>query len=65
MEDSGNYIEDLFIRSINHLKTDDWEWPGSWNSDKRIEFLNESLEYAINNELFEQCSIIRDVKETI
>jgi len=32
---------------------------------KKNEFLSESLEYATELELYEQCAIIRDVQKTI
>jgi hypothetical protein len=60
-----NFIERLFIESINVMATDQWEWPDHWNQERRLKFLNESLRYAEARELFEQCVIIRDVKESI
>ena len=60
-----NFVEKLFIQSINHMKTDNWEWPASWDAVRKEKFLDESLEYAIELELYEQCAIIRDVQETI
>jgi len=65
MEDSRNFVDELFIRSINHMKTDNWEWPDTWDNDRKLNFLNESLTFAESQEMYEQCSIIRDVKETI
>lgn len=43
----------------------DWEWPDHWDTKRKIEFLDSSLEWALQEELYEQCTIIRDVKETI
>ena len=60
-----NFVEKLFIQSINHMKTDNWEWPAYWDAERKEKFLDESLEYAIELELYEQCAIIRDVQETI
>tara|TARA_R110000822_G_scaffold154108_4_gene293613 strand:- start:1902 stop:2102 length:201 start_codon:yes stop_codon:yes gene_type:complete len=65
MEDSRNFVDELFIRSINHMKTDNWEWPDTWDTARKHNFLNESLTFAESQEMYEQCSIIRDVKETI
>ena len=59
-----NFIDKLFIDSINIMKTDKWEWPNKWSTDRKEKFLDDSLIYAENNELYEQCAIIRDVKET-
>lgn len=47
------------------MKTTDWEWPERWDDTRKQKFLDESLEYAIELELYEQCSIIRDVQKTI
>jgi protein-arginine kinase activator protein McsA len=47
------------------MNTTKWEWPPKWDDERKVKFLNESLSYAEQNELYEQCAIIRDVKETI
>jgi protein-arginine kinase activator protein McsA len=60
-----NFINQLFIDSINIMKTDEWEWPSAWTVDRRIKFLDESLSYAEKREFYEQCAIIRDVKKSI
>ena len=65
MEEARNFVEVLFIRSINHMKTSDWEWPDRWDNARKQIFLDESLEYATELELYEQCAIIRDVQKTI
>ena len=31
MEEARNFVEVLFKRSINHMKTTDWEWPERWD----------------------------------
>lgn len=60
-----NFIEQLFIDSINTMATRDWEWPEQWSKERRLHFLTEALRYATDRELYEQCAIIRDVKESI
>ena len=60
-----NFVEQLFIRSIDHMKTTDWKWPDNWDMARKTKFLAESLEYATELELYEQCAIIRDVQKTI
>ena len=47
------------------MQGSEWEWPDHWNTKRKIEFLDSSLEWALQEELYEQCTIIRDVKETI
>lgn len=60
-----NFIERLFIESINVMVTDKWDWPEHWDTERCMKFLNESLRFAEDRELFEQCAIIRDVKESL
>jgi hypothetical protein len=60
-----NFIEQLFIDSINIMATGEWEWPNYWDKHRRMHFLNESLRYAEERELYEQCAIIRDVKTAV
>jgi len=60
-----NFIERLFIDSIDVMATGEWEWPDRWDKNRRLNFLNEALRYATEHELYEQCAIIRDVKESI
>ena len=60
-----NFITKLFVDSINVMKTDNWEWPDAWGTQRKIKFLDDSLHYAEKQELYEQCAIIRDVKNKI
>ncbi len=60
-----NFIDKLLITSINHMKTNSWEWPDHWDNDRKQRFLNQCLDYATKNEFYEQCAIIRDVQKTI
>ena len=47
------------------MKTDDWEWPDKWDTEHKLRFLNDSLNYAKQYEFWEQAAIIRDVTEAI
>jgi protein-arginine kinase activator protein McsA len=47
------------------MATGEWEWPDMWDKPRRMRFLDESLRYAEERELYEQCAIIRDVKEAV
>jgi len=62
-ENTNIYIKTLFVESINVMTGDEWHWPGHWDGARILEFLNNSLEYAIENEFWEQAAIIRDVKK--
>ena len=61
MKNMDNYVELLFKESINVMAGNDWQWPDRWDSTRRLQFLNNSLEYSIKNEYWEQAAIIRDV----
>lgn len=60
-----NFLDKLFIDSINLMSSEKWQWPYGWNTKKKNAFLSQSLSYAEKNEFYEQCSIIRDVKKTV
>jgi len=60
-----NFIDKLLVASINHMKTNEWEWPESWDLIRKQRFLTQCREYAEQNELYEQCAIIRDVEKEI
>lgn len=60
-----NYIQQVFIGSINIMKTDDWQWPDHWDESRKLKFLNDSLNYASENEFWEQAAIIRDVTKKV
>ena len=61
----ANFIDKLFIDSINGLCSEKWVWPKNWDLLRKQRFLKQCREYAERNELYEQCAIIRDVeKET-
>ena len=60
-----NFINRLFIHSINAMTGSEWKWPEAWNHERKLNFLEDSLKYDETKELYEQCSIIRDVKDQI
>jgi len=63
--DAKEILDRVFIGSINIMKTDDWEWPENWSDSRKLQFLNDSLNYAKQYEFWEQAAIIRDVTEAI
>jgi protein-arginine kinase activator protein McsA len=60
-----NFIIQLYKESVNAMAGTEWMWPETWDLDRKINFLQEALSYGEKNELYEQCSIIRDVKNKI
>lgn len=63
--DTKEILDKIFIGSINIMKTNDWEWPENWDTARKLQFLNDSLNYAKQYEFWEQAAIIRDVTEEI
>ena len=59
------FTDKIFIGSVNIMKTDEWQWPTKWDYDRKIKFLTDSLNYAKENEFWEQAAIIRDVTTEI
>ena len=41
-----NFINQLFIESINAMAGNDWEWPDVWNQERKLNFLSEALKYG-------------------
>lgn len=65
MEPIKNFVDHLFVKSIDHMKTSRWEWPVNWDVKRQKQFLDDSLKYAEQKEFYEQCAIIRDVQQKI
>jgi hypothetical protein len=59
--DLKEFTDKVFIGSIDIMKSDDWKWPALWDTERKIKFLTDSLNYAKENEFWEQAAIIRDV----
>ena len=59
--DLKEFTDKVFIGSIDIMKSDDWKWPTLWDTERKIKFLTDSLNYAKENEFWEQAAIIRDV----
>ena len=59
--DLKEFTDKVFIGSIDIMKSDDWKWPTLWDTERIIKFLTDSLNYAKENEFWEQAAIIRDV----
>ena len=60
-----DYMKVVFVESINHMGGDDWTWPEHWTVQRKLNFLEHSLNYAKENEFWEQAAIIRDVTKEI
>ena len=60
-----NYIDAVFKSSINIMRGNTWQWPDSWDTARKLQFLHNSLLYAKQYEFWEEAAIIRDVRESI
>lgn len=63
--DLREFTDKIFIGSVNIMKTDEWQWPTKWDYDRKIKFLTDLLNYAKENEFWEQAAVIRDVTTEI
>ena len=63
--DLKNFTDKIFMGSVNIMKTDEWKWPTKWEYDRKMKFLTDLLNYAKENEFWEQAAIIRDVTTEI
>ena len=63
--DLKNFTEKIFIGSVNIMQTDEWKWPNRWGHDRKMKFLTDLLNYAKENEFWEQAAVIRDVTTEI
>ena len=61
----ANFIERLFVRSIDHMMTSEWQWPPELDYARRKSFLKHCIEYAEQREMYEQCAVIRDVEKEL
>jgi hypothetical protein len=62
---NGNQFNEVFIQSVNAMRDATWEWPSNWDINIKYAFINSTLNYAIENEYWEQAAILRDVKTKI
>jgi len=63
--DLKDFTNKIFMGSIDIMKTEEWHWPNKWDKDRKLKFLTDSLNYAKENEFWEQAAIIRDVTKEI
>jgi hypothetical protein len=62
---SSNYFKELIIKTAETMQTGQWYWPEHWGTDQKLQFINEMLEWLEENEMYEQCRIFKNVKETL
>jgi hypothetical protein len=60
-----NQFNEVFTRAVNAMCDHTWTWPENWDINIKNEFIELTLNYAIENEYWEQAAILRDVKTKI
>lgn len=60
-----NQFYKVFIQAVDAMSNSTWEWPEFWDINMKYVFINSALNYAIENEYWEQAGILRDVKNKI
>tara|TARA_R100000656_G_scaffold66748_1_gene50630 strand:- start:806 stop:997 length:192 start_codon:yes stop_codon:yes gene_type:complete len=60
-----NYINKMITSAIDEMETQTWEWPGSWDDSSKEKFLDDCLEWLEENQLYEKCQIIVNVKKKL
>ena len=65
MADSKNYMNLIFEESMKLFMKSNIKFPPTWNKSKKLVFLDESLNYALKHEYYEQCGVIRDYREQV
>lgn len=60
-----NQFDKVFIQAVNAMSNNTWEWPEFWDINMKHVFIDSTLNYAIENEYWEQAGILRDVKNKI
>jgi hypothetical protein len=60
-----NYIDRLFLTAIHGLCNVSWEWPQGWDTLRKQHFLQNCLKFAEQQEMYEECAIIRDVQKEL
>ena len=47
------------------MKTNKHDWPSHWDNEKKINFLNECIQWLEDNEMYEHCEIVLNEKKKI
>ena len=59
------YINKMITSAIDEMETQTWEWPSSWDASSKEKFLDDCLEWLEENQLYEKCQIIVNVKKKL
>tara|TARA_R110002051_G_scaffold295727_1_gene361598 strand:+ start:1102 stop:1299 length:198 start_codon:yes stop_codon:yes gene_type:complete len=65
MTPGENYIDKMIISAIDEMDTQEFVWPVNWSVPTKKKFLDDCLEWLEENQLYERCQIILDVKKKL
>jgi len=61
-----NFLHKLITSGTDAMRTNDINWPEDWDMNMKLKFLDDAIEYLENtHELYEYCTILKDVKKEI
>jgi len=58
-----NHLTKLMRITIDPIIVGNEKWPDHWTLSDRIQFVDEAIEFLEQNEMYEQCQKLKDVKE--
>jgi len=62
---SENHIEKLITSAVDAMKYTDWTWPRGWNKKMKIQFINDTNEWLLEREMYEQCEILQSLLDEL
>ena len=65
MTDEANYIDKMIVSAIDEMENAEFIWPINWTVPTKKKFLDDCLEWLEENQLYERCQIILDVKKKL
>ena len=45
--ETKNFIDAVFMKSINIMATDNWEWPAQWDMTRKLKFLKDPFAFEL------------------
>ena len=55
----------MMVSAIESMKHNKHDWPSHWDNAKKINFLNDCINWLEDNEMYEQCEIVLNEKKKI
>ena len=60
-----NHIQKLITSAIDAMKYTEWTWPPNWSKETKLKFIEDINEWLLERELYEQCDILLELKDSI